>query len=72
MATGFEKYEVPMLHRVRGNLLKGLEKAAEHERAGTLDFSDDPHICPPRAGRDLTVAVLGLLDRELAARNLPE
>lgn len=58
------------LLKLHANLLRGLDKVVAHIDAGTLDVSPAPKVCPPRAGGQLTVALLGTVEKELAVRGV--
>jgi hypothetical protein len=59
----------PVLLRLRGNLLRGLDMLAEHLDAGTLDMIQPGKASTPREGGHLTLMLLDGIDTELAERN---
>lgn len=55
---------------IRENLLKGLDKVAEHVDNGTLDVSPGPKVNPPRAGGTLTLLLLTIVNSILDERGV--
>lgn len=67
---GFKKASTETLLIVRDNMLKGLEKVAEHIEAGTLDVSPGEKQNPPRAGGELTLLLLTVVNSILDERGV--
>lgn len=67
---GLEKASTKSLVALRDNLLKGLDKVAEHVDNGTLDVSPGPKVNPPRAGGQLTLMLLGTINDILDKRGV--
>lgn len=57
------------LRAVRRNLLRGLDRVAEHADAGTVHVIPAGGSTPPAASGWLVVILLELVDAELAARD---
>jgi len=71
--TGFEKSSTEVLLAIRENLYKGLDRAAAHVDAGTLDYISDEDLkdkkCPPRTFGWLTLMLLRNVESVLDSRN---
>lgn len=58
----------PTLHQIRGNLLRGVDRLAEHLDAGTLDVIPLGRSSSPRQAGYITVILLDGVDAELNRR----
>jgi hypothetical protein len=67
---GFEATTTENLMVIRDNLLKGLDKVAEHLDNGTLDVSPGEKQNPPRAGGQLTLMLLAKVNTILDKRGV--
>lgn len=71
MAGDIPEWSTENLLSIRENLLKGLDKVAEHVQNGTLDVGDpEKKINPPRAGGELTLMLLTRVNNELHERGI--
>lgn len=71
MAGDIPEWSTENLLSIRENLLKGLDKVAEHIENGTLDVGDpEKKINPPRAGGELTLMLLVRVNEELDKRGI--
>lgn len=68
--TGFENKRTDHLQKQRLVLMAGLVVAGQHIEAGTFDVSPGPKKCPPRAGAEVTFALLQNIETELVARGV--
>lgn len=66
---GFAEVDSDTLLAVRRNLLRGLDRVAEHAAAGTLHVVPAGGYTPPAASGWLTVALLDQVNAELRARS---
>jgi len=57
-----------VLLTIRENLLKGLDRVAEHITAGTLDVIPAGKSSPPAQSGQLTLVLLSAVDAELTTR----
>lgn len=69
MLTGFEDQSTEVLKAVRLNLLEGLDRVAESLEDGTFDSPRDKGSAPPSQGGQITLGLLGAIDRELSRRS---
>ena len=67
---GLSRAKTEHLLVLRDNLLKGLEKVAEHIDAGTLDVSPGEKQNPPRSGGQLTLLLLITVNEILDKRGV--
>lgn len=67
---GFKKASTETLLVIRDNMLEGLDKVAEHIEAGTLDVSPGEKQNPPRAGGELTLMLLTVVNSILDERGV--
>lgn len=68
---GFQKASTETLLIIRDNMLKGLDKVAEHIEAGTLDVGNpEKKENPPRAGGQLTLMLLTVVNSILDERGV--
>jgi hypothetical protein len=68
---GLESAKTENLLVIRDNLLKGLDKVAEHLNNGTLDVGDPAKkVNPPRAGGELTLLLLAKVNEILDKRGV--
>jgi hypothetical protein len=67
---GMEAAKTETLLVIRDNLLKGLDKVAEHMDNGTLDVSPGPKMNPPRASGELTLMLLAKINTILDERGV--
>lgn len=69
--TAFAEKSTETLLILRENMLKGLDKVVEHIENGTLDVGDpETKTNPPRAGGQLTLMLLGEVNRILDERGI--
>jgi hypothetical protein len=67
---GLKNASTETLLVIRDNLLKGLDKVAEHLENGTLDVSPGEKQNPPRAGGQLTLMLLTVVNSILDERGV--
>lgn len=68
---GLTRAKTEHLLVIRDNLLKGLDKVAEHIENGTLDVGDpEKKVNPPRAGGQLTLMLLARVNEILDKRGV--
>jgi hypothetical protein len=67
---GLKNANTDALLVIRDNLLKGLDKVAEHLENGTLDVSPGEKQNPPRAGGELTLMLLTVVNSILDERGV--
>jgi hypothetical protein len=68
---GLTRAKTEHLLVIRDNLLKGLDKVAEHIENGTLDVGDPANkVNPPRAGGELTLMLLARVNEILDKRGV--
>jgi hypothetical protein len=70
MDDGLTRAKTEHLLVIRDNLLKGLDKVAEHLDNGTLDVSPGEKQNPPRAGGELTLLLLAKVNEILDKRGV--
>lgn len=67
---GLTRAKTEHLLVIRDNLLKGLDKVAEHLDNGTLDVSPGEKQNPPREGGTLTLMLLAKVNEILDKRGI--
>ena len=71
MADAMEQASTENLLHIRENLLKGLDKVAEHIENGTIDVGDpEKKINPPRAAGQLILLLLVKINAILDERGI--
>lgn len=70
MTTGMEHASTSVLLTLRANMLRGLDTAAVHMEAGTLDASASEKAVPPREAACLTLALIELVEETLEGRGV--
>jgi hypothetical protein len=68
--SGLEHVPTESLVVVRANLLKGLDKVADHVDNGTVMVAKDEKSVPPLVAGQMTYMMLGILDAELVSRGV--
>jgi len=66
--TGFDHAPTAALETIRGNLLAGLDRIADHLAAGTFEDIAPGRSSPPSQSGHLTLALLAGVDAELERR----